>query len=249
MSARDACSVIVAGERKSLVLSSFKGTPGTFRIPAYSTGGFPPAAWVMSAVSPSLGSVLRSVQESPPSLVTKIGAVALVDPPGLGVKAEAAMNFGFEPYSARNGSASCQVSPLSEAGIRSTTRTPVSLAGGCDTCRSGSLQATSNTAATAIAWARMLAIYLRESAVLLRGLNRQPSLALQADPIARLHRQDIVRLSIEQPRQVSTQPEVPHGRLVLQARLPHHEQRRPRLPFPAQHSIGAERAEIEVLIP
>src|SRR5205807_492304 len=155
MSARDACSVIVAGERKSLVLSSFKGTPGTFRIPAYSTGGFPPTAWVMSAVSPSLGSVLRSVQESPPSLVTKMGAVALVDPPGLGVKAEAAMSLGFESYRARNGSASCHVSPLSEAGIRSTTRTLGSLDGGCDTCRSGSLQATNGASATAITRARM----------------------------------------------------------------------------------------------
>src|SRR2546428_10963078 len=150
MSARDACSVIVAGERKSLVLSSFKGTPGTFRIPAYSTGGFPPTAWVMSAVSPSLGSVLRSVQESPPSLVTKMGAVALVDPPGLGVKAEAAMSLGFESYRARNGSASCHVSPLSEAGVKATTRAPRSFAGGCDTRPSGSLQATSRGRATAI---------------------------------------------------------------------------------------------------
>src|SRR5690349_14677204 len=133
MSARDACSVIVAGERKSPVLSSFKGTPGTFRIPAYSTGGFPPTAWVMSAVITSLGSVLRRVQLSPPSFETKIGAVALADPPGLGVKAEAAMSCALEVYSAKNGSASCQVSPLSDAGMRSTTRTPATLAGGA--CR------------------------------------------------------------------------------------------------------------------
>src|SRR5438874_11006615 len=136
MSARDACSVIVAGEKKSTVLSSFKGNPGTFSIPAYRTGGEPPTAWVISAVIDWLGSVLRSVQESPPSSETKMGAVALADPPGLGVKAEAAMSFGFEAYSARNGSASCQVSPLNERGIKSTTRTPASLAGGI--CRSGS---------------------------------------------------------------------------------------------------------------
>src|SRR6266704_2727067 len=89
MSARDACSVIVAGEKKSLALSSLSGKPGTFIMPAYSTGGLPPTPWVMSAVMPSLGSVLRSVQESPPSLETKMGAVALVDPPGFGVSLHA----------------------------------------------------------------------------------------------------------------------------------------------------------------
>src|SRR2546430_9752392 len=50
----------------------------------------------------SLGRVLRSVQESPASSETKMGAVALVVPPGFGVKAEAAMSFGFEAYTARN---------------------------------------------------------------------------------------------------------------------------------------------------
>src|SRR2546422_908856 len=34
-----------------------------FIIPAYSTGGVPPTAWVISAVMDSLGRVLRSVQE------------------------------------------------------------------------------------------------------------------------------------------------------------------------------------------
>src|SRR2546430_8426150 len=136
MSARDDCSVIVATEKKSLVLSSFKGKSGAFMIPAYSTGGLPPVACVMSAVITWLGRVLRSVQESPPSSETKMGAVALADPPGLGVKAEAAMSFGFEAYSAKNGSASCQVSPLSETGIKSTIRTPVGLPGGCGASRS-----------------------------------------------------------------------------------------------------------------
>src|SRR2546421_243303 len=134
MSARDDCSVMVAGEKTSLALSSLSGNPGTFMMPAYSTGALPPTACVISAVIPSLGRVLRSVQESPPSLETKMGAVALVDPPGFGVKADAAMSLGFESYSARNGSASCQVSPLREIGIKSTTRTPASLAGGCGTC-------------------------------------------------------------------------------------------------------------------
>src|SRR5213076_2131162 len=135
MSARNPCSVMVAGDKKSFALSSFKGNPGTFIIPAYSTGGVPPAAWVISAVIDSLGRVLRNVQESPPSSDTKMGAVALAEPPGFGVKAEAAMIRGFEAYSARNGSASCQVSPLKERGIKSTTRPPASLAGG--TCQAG----------------------------------------------------------------------------------------------------------------
>src|SRR5205809_5186846 len=153
MSARDACSVIVAGEKKSTVLSSFKGNPGTFSIPAYRTGGEPPTAWVISAVCNWLGSVLRSVQESPPSFETKMGAVALVEPPGLGVKAEAARSCGLDTYNARNGSASCQVSPLSETGIKSTTRTPASLPGGA--CGTGASQATHRATATAIRLVRM----------------------------------------------------------------------------------------------
>src|SRR2546430_3013478 len=120
MSARNPCSVIVAGEKKSLALSSLRGKSGTFMMPAYSTGGLPPTAWVISAVIDWLGRVLRSVQESPPSSETKMGAVVLVDPPGLGVKAEAARSFGFDAYSARNGSASCQVSPLSDTDRKST---------------------------------------------------------------------------------------------------------------------------------
>src|SRR5437660_10231964 len=107
----------------------------------------------MSAVITWLGRVLRNVQESPPSSDTKIGAVALADPPGLGVKAEAAMSCGLAAYRARNGSASCQVSPESETGIRSTTRTPVSLAGGA--CDTGASQATHTAAATTIPLTRM----------------------------------------------------------------------------------------------
>src|SRR5437016_1251681 len=153
MSARNACSVMVAGEKKSLALSSLSGKPGTFIIPAYSTGGLPPTAWVISAVIDWLGRVLRSVQESPPSSETKMGAVALAEPPGFGVKAEAAMSFGFAAYSARNGSASCQVSPLKERGIKSTTRPPASLAGG--TCRSDPVQAANRATPTAITLTRM----------------------------------------------------------------------------------------------
>src|SRR6266576_4749565 len=146
---------MVAGDKKSLALSSFKGKSGTFNIPAYSMGGLPPTAWVMSAVIDWLGRVLRSVQESPPSSETKMGAVALVDPPGFGVKAEAAMSFGFEAYTARNGSASCQVSPLKERGIKSTTRTPAGLPGGCGTSRSAPLQATHRATPTAITLSRI----------------------------------------------------------------------------------------------
>src|SRR5438477_6891770 len=90
MSARNPCSLMVAGENKSFALSSLRGKSGTFMIPAYSTGGLPPTAWVISAVIVWLGRVLRSVQESPPSSETKMGAVALAEPPGLGVKAEPA---------------------------------------------------------------------------------------------------------------------------------------------------------------
>src|SRR2546429_9358657 len=144
---------MVAGDKKSFALSSSKGKSGTFNIPAYSTGGVPPTAWVISAVIDWLGRVLRSVQESPASSETKMGAVALVDPPGFGVKAEAAMSFGVEAYSARNGSASCQVSPLSETGIKSTTRTPASLPVG--PWPIGRSQATHSPTAAAITPARM----------------------------------------------------------------------------------------------
>src|SRR2546425_6660981 len=117
MSARNACSVMVAGDKRSFALSSFKGKSGTFIIPAYSTGGVPPTAWVMSAVIDWLGRVLRSVQESPPSSDTKMGAVALAEPPGFGVKAEAAMRRGFEVYSGRNGSAALPVFPSHQEAI------------------------------------------------------------------------------------------------------------------------------------
>src|SRR2546423_2615385 len=153
MSARNPCSIMVAGENKSFALSSFRGKSGTFMIPAYGTGGLPPTAWVISAVIVWLGRVLRSVQESPPSSETKMGAVALAEPPGFGVKAEAAMRRGFAAYSARNGSASCQLSPLSETGIKSTTRTPAS--GGFGTSRSDPLQATHRATPTVITLARI----------------------------------------------------------------------------------------------
>src|SRR5438876_5240808 len=159
MLGRDACLVMVAGEKKSPVLSSFKGKSGTLMIPAYSTGGLPPTAWVMSAVIDSLGRVLRSVQESPPLSETKIGAVALADPPGLGVKADAARSCGLEAYSARNGSASCHVSPESETGIRSTTRMPASLPGGA--CWSGWAQAMHRAAATVITLVQIITSYSR----------------------------------------------------------------------------------------
>src|SRR3989442_12132555 len=111
MSARNPCSVMVAGEKKSFALSSLRGKSGTFRIPAYSMGGLPPTAWVISAVTAWLGTVLRSVQESPPSSETKMGAVALAEPPGLGVKAEAAIGRRFQGDPARNGPAPRPGSP------------------------------------------------------------------------------------------------------------------------------------------
>src|SRR5256884_9694966 len=116
MSARNPCSLMVAGENKSFALSSLRGKSGTFMIPAYSTGGLPPTAWVISAVIVWLGRVLRSVQESPPSSETKMGAVALAEPPGFGGKAEAAMRRGLEGYSARDGSAACPPFPIRRAG-------------------------------------------------------------------------------------------------------------------------------------
>src|SRR5690242_4768375 len=128
-------------------------------MPLYSTGGVAPAACVMSAVIPSLGRVLRSVQVSPPSFETKIGALALADPPGLGVKAEAAMSWALEAYSARNGSASCQVSPLSDAGMRSMTRTPATLAGGA--CRVAPPQAAHRATVATIILVRTSLQYIR----------------------------------------------------------------------------------------
>src|SRR5438876_7528967 len=154
MSARNPCSIMVAGENKSFALSSLGGKTGTVTIPADSMGGLPQTAWVMSAVTAGLGTVLRSGQESPPSSETKMGAVALAEPPGLGVKAEAAMRRGFEAYSARNGSASCQVSPLSETGIKSTTCAPATLAGGFG--NSGPLQAIHRATPAAITLARIV---------------------------------------------------------------------------------------------
>src|SRR5256885_532064 len=155
MSARNPCSIMVAGEDRSFALSSLRGKSGTFMIPAYSTGGLPPTACVISAVIVWLGRVLRSVQESPPSSETKMGAVALAEPPGFGVKAEAAMRRGFEAYRARNGSASCPLSPLSEGGGKSTTRTPARLAGGFGTSRSDPLPATHRATPTVITLARI----------------------------------------------------------------------------------------------
>src|SRR5947207_15001252 len=111
MSPRNPWSVMVAGDKKSFALSSFKGKSGTFIIPAYSTGGVPPPAWVLSAVIDWLGRVLRTFQQSPASLDRKMAAVPLAEPPGLGVKAEAAVRRGSEGESAGNGSASCQVFP------------------------------------------------------------------------------------------------------------------------------------------
>src|SRR5947209_17150649 len=121
MSARNPCSVMVAGEKKSFALSSLRGKSGTFRIPAYSMGELPPTAWVISAVIAWLGTVLRSVQESPPSSEAKMGAVALAEPPGFGVKAEAAMRRGFEAYSAKYGTAFFQVSIHSQSCIYTST--------------------------------------------------------------------------------------------------------------------------------
>src|SRR5216117_637828 len=61
---------------------------------------------------------------------TLFRSVVLAGPPGFGVKAEAARMLGLDAKVVRNGSASCHVSPLSEAGIMSTTRTPGGGGGG-----------------------------------------------------------------------------------------------------------------------
>src|SRR6266516_5796853 len=84
----------------------------------------------MSAVCTLLGRVLRSDQVLPSSSETYIGAVVLAGPPGFGVKAEAARMLGLDANVVRKGSASCHVSPLSDAGIMSTTRTPGGGGGG-----------------------------------------------------------------------------------------------------------------------
>src|SRR2546427_3522638 len=62
MSERDACSLMVVADRKSSALSSLRGKPGTFIIPAYSTGAVPPTAWVMSAVMDWLGRDRKSTR-------------------------------------------------------------------------------------------------------------------------------------------------------------------------------------------
>src|SRR5437016_3307614 len=200
MSARNPCSIMVAGENKSFALSSLRGKSGTFMIPAYSTGGLPPTAWVISAVIVWLGRVLRSVQESPPSSETKMGAVALAEPPGFGVKAEAAMRRGFEAYSARNGSASCQLSPLSETGIKSTTRTPAS--GGFGTSRSDPLQATHRATPTVITLARIA--HAPPGFVAARG-SRQDNGSLVAGAVMRARNNSVVpTLQLEVPSVIDT---------------------------------------------
>src|SRR5512147_945697 len=78
----------------------------------------------MSAVVTALGTVARSAHVLPLSWVTKMGAVVLDGPAGLGVNAEAAMTAEFPGSAARNGSASCAVSPLNDAGIMFNTRVP-----------------------------------------------------------------------------------------------------------------------------
>src|SRR5256886_14837873 len=187
MSALNPCSIMVAGENKSFALSSLRGKAGPFMIPAYSTGGLPPTAWVISAVIVWLGRVLRSVQESPPSSETKMGAVALAEPPGFGVKAEAAMRRGFEAYSARNGSAACQLSPLRETGIKSTTRYPAS--GGFGTSRSDPLQATHRASPTVITLARIA--HAPPGFVAARG-SRQDNGSLVAGAVMRARNKCVV---------------------------------------------------------
>src|SRR5439155_26396179 len=133
---RVASCVIVVAERTSFVSRSLRAMLGVLKIVAYSAGDSPPA-WVMSAVCALLGGVLRSDQVLPPSSVTWIGAVVLAGPPGFGVKAEAARMLGLDANVVRKGSASCHVSPLSDAGIMSTTRTPGGGGGGGEGAPSG----------------------------------------------------------------------------------------------------------------
>src|SRR3989442_2355456 len=128
-SGRVASCVIVVAERTSFVSRSWSAMLVVLKIVAYSAADSP-AACVMSAVCTLLGRVLRSDWVLPLSSETWIGAVVLAGPPGFGVKAEAARMLGLDAKTVRKGSASCHVSPLSDAGIMSTTRTPGGGGGG-----------------------------------------------------------------------------------------------------------------------
>src|SRR5438309_2134604 len=106
------------------------------------------------------------------------------------LKAEAAMRRGFEAYRARNGSASCQLSPLSETGIKSTTRTPASLAGGFGTSRSDPLQATHRATPTVSILARIA--HAPPGFAAARG-SRQDNGSLVADAVMRARNTMAVR--------------------------------------------------------
>src|SRR5713101_5753202 len=91
-------------------------------MPAYRLLLVPPKRSVMSPVMPlPLGTILLRTQVLPPSMDTKIGA--LVTPPGFEVKADPAISRGFAGLTARFGSLSWPVSPLSALGIMFTTVT------------------------------------------------------------------------------------------------------------------------------
>src|SRR2546429_3750258 len=102
MSARNPCSLMVAGENKSFALSSLRGKPGTFIIPAYSTGGLPPTAWVISAVIDWLGGGVRGGPEAPPPPETKKGALPPAGPPGVGGDGGGAQRTGVQAWRAPN---------------------------------------------------------------------------------------------------------------------------------------------------
>src|SRR2546430_13641644 len=72
MSARNPCSIMVAGENKSFALSSLRGKSGTFMIPAYSAGGLPPTAWVISAVIMKRSEEHTSELQSQSNLVCRL---------------------------------------------------------------------------------------------------------------------------------------------------------------------------------
>src|SRR5216110_3186603 len=92
-----------------------------------------------------------ATRQPPPA---KVAGVRVVDVIPVSLSGETWQDAEpFMAYSARNGSASCHVSPLSDTGITSTTRTPATLAGGG--CRVAPSQAAYRATVAAITLVRM----------------------------------------------------------------------------------------------
>src|SRR6476620_8004564 len=72
------------------------------------------------------------------------------------------------------------------------------------------------------------------------------TVSLEGDPVRCFDQENIVGVRREECIPVATEPEITDRFSVRAALLPHEEERRSRMVFPAQHGVAAESAEIEV---